>query len=224
MDTNKIGVPAAIVLAGIIIAGAIVYAFAYAPKTPSSAGNNPADVTIPPLTDADHRIGGADAELVFVEYSDLECPFCSQFHPVLEQALTEYGGKVAWVFRQFPLTQIHPEALPAAKASECVAKLKGNDAFWAFTSQLYEQQNSIGTPLYHSLAGSLGISATDLDACIADPTIEARIAADYKAAVEAGAQGTPFTVVLNKKGKTVHVFPGALQYPQLKAEIDTLLK
>src|SRR3989344_7899897 len=64
--------------------------------------------------DADHLRGNADAKVFLVEYSDLECPFCAQFHETAKQLIDEYDGRVAWIYRHFPLDSIHPNARPAA--------------------------------------------------------------------------------------------------------------
>jgi protein-disulfide isomerase len=85
-----------------------------------------------PVTSDDHVKGNPDSPITIVEYSDFDCPFCSRFHATLEQVMAE-NDDVAWVYRHFPLTQLHPNAAAVAAASECVADLEGNDAFWTFT-------------------------------------------------------------------------------------------
>ncbi|MFA6355226.1 MAG: thioredoxin domain-containing protein [Candidatus Paceibacterota bacterium] len=93
---------------------------------------------VPPVDDTDHVKGDPKtAQITIIEYSDFECPFCARFHPVLERIVSESNGSIAWVYRQFPLTQIHKNAMDRAIASECVAKLKGNDAFWKYADLLF---------------------------------------------------------------------------------------
>lgn len=92
---------------------------------------------IKPITSSDHIFGNPAAPLKIVEFSDLECPFCQKFHPTLKQLVNDYNGEVAWVYRHFPLESIHPSARPAAEASECVASLGGNDAFWQYLDLLF---------------------------------------------------------------------------------------
>ncbi|OGC47664.1 hypothetical protein A2886_02700 [candidate division WWE3 bacterium RIFCSPHIGHO2_01_FULL_42_13] len=93
-----------------------------------------------PISPDEHVRGSANANIVLVEYSDFECPFCQQFHPTVKQAMENYGDKFAWVYRQFPLESIHPSARGAAAASECVAQEGGNDAFWDYADALFEVQ------------------------------------------------------------------------------------
>jgi len=93
---------------------------------------------VTPVEEGEHILGNpANAQVTIIEYSDFECPFCARFHPTLKRIVSESNGNVAWVYRQFPLTQIHQNALERAIASECVAKIKGNDAFWKYADLLF---------------------------------------------------------------------------------------
>ncbi len=100
---------------------------------------NPSLEKMSPVTSADHIQGDINAPVKVVEYSDLECPFCKRFHTTMQQVMKEYGkDKVAWVFRQFPLSQLHSKSPKEAEATECVAELGGNDAFWKFVDLINE--------------------------------------------------------------------------------------
>lgn len=100
-----------------------------------------ADIKFRPISAADHIWGDPNAPVKIIEYSDLQCPFCQRFHPTMQQIVTEYKGQVAWVYRHFPLEQIHPHARKEAEAAECAAELGGNNAFWVFVDALFK-----GTP------------------------------------------------------------------------------
>jgi len=92
------------------------------------------------VSESDHINGSLDAELFLIEYSDYQCPYCQSFHQTAKDAIESYEGRVAWVYRHFPLDSIHPDARPAAIASECIAKLGGEEAFWQFTNAAFGTQ------------------------------------------------------------------------------------
>jgi|SRR6185436_4627347 len=96
------------------------------------------NIDMAPITPSDHSIGSLDADVVIVEYSDTECPFCKTIHPVLHEIVKQYGGKVAWVYRHFPLDSIHPKTRKEAEATECAAELGGNEVFWAYLDKIFE--------------------------------------------------------------------------------------
>ncbi len=93
-------------------------------------------LTIRKPSESDHIVGSPTAPIVLVEYSDFQCPFCQIIHPSLAKLVNESDGKIAWVYRNFPLYQIHPQAIPAANAAECIAEQLGNQGFWTFANTL----------------------------------------------------------------------------------------
>lgn len=97
-------------------------------------------IALDPVTEKDHISGNPQAELMLVEYSDPECPFCKRFHETMMQVMKEYGtqGKVAWIYRHFPLDAIHSKARKEAEAIECAGELGGNDKLWAYLNKLEE--------------------------------------------------------------------------------------
>src|SRR6478735_1019677 len=120
--------PMAVVAAGIIVAGAILYTNAHpAPSAADAAAQNvPANVQVSAPSAKDHIVGSPDAPVVLIEYSDFQCPYCQLIYPTLKSIVAASNGKVAWVMRNFPLTSIHPEANPAANAAECITAQLGN--------------------------------------------------------------------------------------------------
>jgi hypothetical protein len=89
---------------------------------------------LPPIDATDHIMGSASAPIIIVEYSDYECPYCKSFQPTLEKIVKESNGGVAWVYRHWP---IHAGSMEKLTAAECVAKIKGNDAFFKYTDLLF---------------------------------------------------------------------------------------
>lgn len=101
-----------------------------------TSGNvkTPYEGEVPEVTSSDHIIGSADAPVVVIEYSDLECPYCKKFGGVMKQLVEESDGQVAWVYRHWI---VHQGAVNKTGAAECVAKLKGNDAFWKYIDLVF---------------------------------------------------------------------------------------
>src|SRR5690606_20604261 len=127
--------------------GLIAFAIMGSKGAPNTVANNNGaqntgnvEVEITPVSDKDHIRGNPDADIIVVEYSDYQCPFCQQFHGTMQTLLDAYGkdGKIAWAYRHYPVHQVHALARPASELAECVASVSGNDAFWSFTDALFE--------------------------------------------------------------------------------------
>ena len=82
----------------------------------------------------DHVLGNPSAEIMIIEYSDFECPYCKVLHQTLTKIVNESNGRIAWTFRHLPY---HQNSFEKAIASDCVAKLKGNEAFWKYADLLF---------------------------------------------------------------------------------------
>lgn len=175
---------------------------------------------VEPVSDKDHVRGDRKAKIALIEYSDLECPFCQQFHATAQQVVDEYAGQVMWVYRHYPLS-FHPEAKPRALGAECAAKLGGEDQFWAYIDKIFEVQGFTGTAA--SVATGLGISQNQFDTCIADAAIQAIIDEDVDLGTTAGVTGTPGNILLNVESGETKLIPGAVPFSQLKPVIDELL-
>lgn len=217
-------VPASIIIAGIIIAGAIFITnnkssnqvttikqgVAAQPTQPASKPNLN-------ITDQDHIRGNKSAPVTIVEFSDMQCPFCKRFHPTVKQALQEYGDKVRWVYKHFPLDSIHPEARPAAEASECVWEQKGDDGFWQFVDGVFENQNRIGSDLYRELAKQIGVNMNQFEQCVKNRKYQQKVENQYQEGILAGVRGTPGNFVNG------YPLPGAVSYQTLKVAIEGAL-
>jgi len=211
----------AIILGGIIVAGAVFLTFRN--SFPSSSTGNPALVR--PVGTSDHILGNPAAQIMIVEYTDFDCEFCKAFHETLKQVIANNGanGKVAWVLREFPLTEIHPNAISHARAAECAAYAGGNDAFWKFTDALFANQ-PVNSSQYGAFAVSSGIVGNAFASCFsnASSTIDARISADRQNALDVGAQGTPYSLII-VNGRAPVVIDGAYPYDAVKQLIDQAL-
>jgi protein-disulfide isomerase len=99
------------------------------------AGNG-TDIDVDPVTEEDYLLGDRNSRYILFEYSDYDCPFCSSFHATAKE-FTEANADVAWVYRQFPLDQLHPNARAKSEAALCAGEVGGNDAFWAFSDAMF---------------------------------------------------------------------------------------
>lgn len=198
------------------------------PNQPTQAGEV-ADkaVSVAPLRDNDHIKGDRNARVLLFEYSDLECPFCKRFHPTAQQAVDEYKGQVTWVYRHFPLDQIHSKADKEAEAVECANELGGSDGFWKLTDKIYEvtpSNNGLDLETLPDLASQVGLDKNSFKTCLDSGKYTEYVEADYQSGIKAGIQGTPGNILLDTKtGKTLSI-PGAVPYDSLKSSIDSLLK
>ncbi|MFZ1387723.1 MAG: DsbA family protein [Thiolinea sp.] len=141
-----------------------------------------------PVHEGDNYQGSLDAPLVLVEYGDYQCPYCGEAYGVIKQVQKHFGDKLCFVFRDFPLTQIHEQALAAALVADFAAKY---DKFWPVHDALYEHQKRLGNDLYQSLAHTYELPMQELIAEIQDKTAEEKITHDFKSGVRSGVNGTP---------------------------------
>lgn len=225
---NKVFIPISIVVSGLIIAGAI-YLTTQQQSAPTNQTGENVELAIAPIDKNDHIIGNPDAEIVIVEYSDYECPFCKAFHITMNKIMDEYGasGKVAWVYRQFPLVQIHKSAQGAAEASECVAKLGGNNKFWEFSNSIIpDSPDSLSPENLLAAATKIGINEGEYKACIASDYPKAEVAKDVKDGNEIAKAdkqfGTPYNILISKSGGQVTI-KGNQPYANVKGAIDAIL-
>ncbi len=224
MNKNSIAVPAAIVIAAGLIAGAIYLNGKDQKATTPPDGTKTTEVTVRPVDQKDHIRGNPNAPIMLVEYSDYECPFCSQFHATMRRAIEKYGttGKVAWVYRHLPLTQLHPNAPKIAAASECVSELGGQDAFWKFTDLVFSEkpiekrngQEYLGftdMTRLSEFAGRAGVDKSKFDLCNNSGKYEDAINTSLSEAAAAGGTGTPYTLIL-AGNQILSTLPGAIPF------------
>lgn len=243
---NKWLLPVSILVAGVMIAGAVVYstgrnaleqeaatsgkASAQREAAPPVFGSGSAD-NIRPITGNDHILGNPEAPVKVVEFADAECPFCKRFHPTMQQLIKEYGrnGQVAWVYRHFPLDQIHSKARKEAQATECANELGGSAKFWEYTDRLYEvtpSNNNLDLSILPQIAKEVGLDQNQFEACLAGDSRGGKYAdhieEDYQDAVRSGGTGTPYSIVIAPNGQKFPI-TGAQPYTAVKQIIDTAL-
>lgn len=170
-----------------------------------------AEITI---SDSDYVRGSKDAPVVLVEYSDFQCSFCKRHHSTMQSIVDKYGDQVAWVYKHFPL-EFHPQAIPAALASECAGE---QGKFWEFTDKLIEKQSQLGDALYNQLASDLGLDTSKFSQCYTSGKYNDKVTAHQQEGAANGVSGTPATFV---NGVMVS---GAVPLPQFEQVIDQELR
>lgn len=196
--------------------------------------NNPAQIApasleqLKPVTKDDHIRGSFDAPVKIVEYSDPECPFCKRFHTVMQQIMAEYGqsGKVAWIYRHYPIPQLHSKAANEAAAIECANELGGNDKFWAYADRLYEvtpSNNGLAPEALNTIAQYVGLDVEKFSVCLASGKYAQHIESDSQNGVATGGNGTPWSIVVAKNGKKYEI-SGAQAYDSVKQIIELALQ
>lgn len=213
-----------VLVAGVLIAGAIIFVNQF-PGSGSAAAvvagqEYIANANVRAPQAGEPRYGSADAEIVLIEYSDLECVFCARAHPTLKRIVDESAGKVAWVYRHFPLESIHPQARPAAVASECLIEQLGSDAFWPFADAMFANQQGMSAAYYTQVAVQLGAEESAFAECVASDRFGSKVDSDATEAIQNGGQGTPFTVVYTANAQVP--VSGALPYAQFMSVINSL--
>ncbi len=222
--TSPFLVPLAIIVAGALIALAIYSGGTKQPTTYNQQQNQNAEV--PEVTNKDHLLGNSDAELTIVEYSDTECPFCKTFHNTLKAVMSTYTGKIAWVYRHFPIAQLHAKAPKEAEALECAAELGGEQVFWKYLDAIFTTTNSndsLDLAELPKMAAALGINTTSFNTCLSSGRYTDKVQKSIEEAVRIGARGTPYSVIISKNGDQT-VVNGAEPLESVKAKIDALLK
>jgi protein-disulfide isomerase len=179
------------------------------------------------VDETDYIKGNPNAPILMIEYSDYDCPFCKQYHETLTQIMNEYGisGRVAWVYRQFPLEQLHPSSPKISEAALCVGSLGGSAAFWKFTDAIFssreldEPTNMVALP---DFAAESGVDKAAYQSCVSSGQMKEKVDASVEEAFSLGAQGTPYTVLV--VGNEQAVINGAQSYDVVKSVIENLIE
>ena len=193
------------------------------PNVPADA-NQPVESPVPEVTAEDHIRGSINAKAVVIEYLDFECPFCHRNAATMKTVMDTYGADVAHVVRHFPL-EFHPAAMPYARASECVASLGGEGAFWKFYDAVFNSGDSeVDVTKLPTIAKNIGVNSAKFDECLKGTEFDAKIQAQQQGGVAAGINGTPGLAVVNNSTKAQTRLPGAVPFSDFQAAIDPIVK
>lgn len=186
------------------------------------APQQPTELKIKKPDSAEHWNGVNNARYVWVEYSDFECPFCKNIHPSLTKLLNVYSGKLAWVYRQYPLPS-HPKAQKSAEATECAADLGGNEAFWKMTDLIFEKMPDLELSQLPSLASQIGLNESSFTECLDSGKFEKKVKDQQSEGEKAGVRATPTGAIYDLKTNKTFPVEGALPYDDLKKLLDDFI-
>lgn len=230
---NDLSIPLAIVFSGMIVAGAIIFTDKSGanPGTQVAQGNEAGAVvqnfsfpeSVLAVKSDDLVAGNKNADVVIIEYSDAECPFCQRFHGTMNTVMSTYGNSVAWVYRHFPLDSIHPNARKAGEALECANEMGGSSAFKTLADAVFSANAPMLTPEnLIALATSSGLDRGAFSACLSSGKYANKVERDLQEGASIGVEGTPFSIAWNKKTGKQEVINGAQPVMVVSAMLDRL--
>lgn len=179
------------------------------------------------LVATDHTQGNTNARVIIFEYSDLDCPYCVRFHSTMKQLIKKYPNDVLWVYRHFPLDDLHPKARIESIASECVASIGGNDAFWKFVDNAFAFTSSDvndPVPTLTTFAKTVGVDEKAFQTCLIKSEFKKLVEDQQNLGIKSGARGTPFSVVVDRKTGAMYPAPGAQDVETMSEIVETILK
>jgi protein-disulfide isomerase len=141
-----------------------------------------------PVGPSDHIQGDPKAACTLVEYGDYECPYCGSAYPIVKRIQKHFGKRLRFVFRNFPLAEMHPHAESAAESAEYAG---AHDKFWEMHDALYENQERLGGALYFELATELELAPEELRVALKKRQFLSKVRADFSSGVRSGVNGTP---------------------------------
>jgi len=229
-----------LLLALLIVGGFVFFTGNNNSTTGNVVANNPQPTGAPTQpsqvkasADDDPLLGDKNAPVEIIEFSDYQCPFCRKFWTeTLPSIKAEYidTGKVKFVYRDFPLTSIHPAAEPAAEAANCVREKGGDEAYFKMHDKIFQEGNILdgGDPITGPVRGTAQFGATelkkwaqeigyDIGSCLDSGKYKSEVQKDLSDATSAGGQGTPYFVINGKP------LSGAQPFSAFKQVIDAEL-
>jgi len=140
------------------------------------------------VNSADHQQGNDAASITLVEYGDFQCPHCRRAHPLIKRLLKERGSDLSFVFRNFPLQEIHPYAYASAMAAEAAGK---QDKFWEMHDLIFENQDRLNIEYLLSLAQEIGLDMERFARDFKSEGLQNKIEKDFEGGIRSGVNGTP---------------------------------
>lgn len=177
---------------------------------------------IAPIDDSDHYRGNlSDPALFVITYGDLESPFTLRYVQSMFTILQDRND-TAWIYRHMPLARIHNNSENMAVASECIARLGGNDKFWLFINSVMITEK-FDVPTHMKAAEALSIDTQEYLSCWGDLQVIGHVNEEFADATKIGARGAPHSEIITATGET-HTVPGAMPTESMNAILDALVK
>jgi protein-disulfide isomerase len=163
------------------------------------------------VSSGDHILGAEDALVTMVEYGDYQCPYCAEAFPIVEMVRKHFGSRLRFVFRHFPLTELHPFAEQAAETAEFAGT---HGLFWQMHGLLYTNQRQLDVDLLLASAEALSLPEATLEVALANRTYAPRVREHFMGGVRSGVNGTPAFFIQGVR------HDGSYAYEDLTAAID----
>jgi protein-disulfide isomerase len=167
-----------------------------------------------PVTIDDHIQGDMNAPVTLVQYGDYQCPYCGMAYPIIKRVQKHFDKQLKFVFRNFPLTEMHPDAEIAAETAEFAGS---HGHFWEMHDLIYENQDALSLELLVKLAKKLSLPGPDLEKTLENSTYQKKIQDDFMGGVLSGVNGTP-TFFIND-----HRHNGSFEYEELISAINRVV-
>jgi protein-disulfide isomerase len=168
-----------------------------------------------PVTVEDHIQGDENAAITLVEYGDYECPHCGHAYPIIKRVQKHFGKRLRFVFRNFPLNEVHPNAETAAETAEFASD---HGRFWEMHDAIFENQQNLGVPLLLLLAEKLGLPATALQKALETQEYALVVRQDFLGGARSGVNGTPTFFINGQR------HDGPFEFEDLVGAIEARLK
>ena len=233
-NKKSYAIPITIIVAGLLI-GAVILITRYDGKNSNGSLKKDENSTktfkkgdnVKPVTEEDHILGNPMASVKIIEFSDMECPYCKSFHPTMQWIMEEYGkkGEVAWIYRHLPIDSSHPKSRKEAAAAECAGEIGGNQKFWEFVDRVCEitpSNNGLDPAKLPEIAEYIKLDKGKFDECLSSGRYDKHIEDNLQDAISSGADGTPYSILIDTEGKKI-VLSGALSYYEVKQAIEAAL-
>lgn len=225
MDSKTAAIAGAIIVAGALVAGAVLYSL----NKPQNNTEEARAFSVEKLrlpNASDHRLGPATAKVAIVTFTDLECPYCKVWHETVLELAKKYPTDLQIIYRHFPIAR-HTKASTEAQATECAAKLAGENAFWSMVTEIFKitpSNDGLDLSKLPQLAQKAGVKdLATFTTCVETGETKERVDRDLAEATATGGRGTPWSIFITKSGNRIPI-PGAQELAPMIQAVEAALR